>query len=223
MLIAPMIFRLALGICVSVLPNALQASAADSAEDCNNFSDVDFSGHFSEELGERLYHRGLYPEAMTVWRCAFLKEGDAGAAYRIAIEYIDAKIVERDPKRAIQLLTSSATWGEQRAQMELGTIYEDGEIAEQDPTLAMLWYMAAARQGHAVAEYSLGLIHETGIAAGQDRILAYAYYELSYRHGLELAQEGLDRLAPELSDREIEIAMTAARHLETVRSKLAPQ
>jgi TPR repeat protein len=160
---------------------------------------------------------------MTAWHCAFLEEADSGAAYRMAVEYIDAKVVEYDSARALELLTASAVRGEARAQFELGAIYEDGTLDETDPVRAMLWYMAAAQQGHAAAEYSLGRIHETGSAAGSDKLLAYSYYELADRHGFPLvAKEAKERLGVELSDRDMEVALVTARRLELSQGNNPP-
>lgn len=217
------ILQVVLALFAGMQMPATAAFAADVERDCATFSDVDFDGSFSEALGERLYHRGFYPEAMTAWHCAFLEEADSGAAYRMAIEYIDAKVVEYDTGRALELLTASAVRGEARAQFELGAIYEDGTIAEADPVRAMLWYMAASQQGHAAAEYSLGIIHEKGLAGQSDMLLAYSYYELADSHGFPLvAKEAKERLAIELSERDIEIAMTTARRLDKFRDENPP-
>ncbi len=217
------ILQVALTLFAAMQMPATAASATEIEDECATFSDVDFDGSFSEALGERLYHRGFYPEAMTAWHCAFLEEADSGAVYRMAVEYIDAKVVEYDSARALELLTASAVRGEARAQFELGAIYEDGTLDEADPVRAMLWYMAAAQQGHAAAEYSLGRIHETGSAAGSDKLLAYSYYELADRHGFPLvAKEAKERLGVELSDRDMEVALVTARRLELSQGNNPP-
>lgn len=212
------VWPLAFAVFIGAQAPAKAGSPVDAGNDCATFSDVDFKGKFSEELGERLYHRGFYPEAMTVWHCAFLEEEDAGSAYRMGIEYIDAKVVEFDSGRAVEILTASALRGEPRAQFELAVIYEDGEIAAADAASAMRWYLAAAGQGHAAAEYSLGLIHEKGVAAEKDIVLAYAYYELASSHGWELANESKDRLAVEMSERDIELALQTGKKMEEARA-----
>lgn len=212
------ILQVALALLSSTQMPATAALAMDIDSECAAFSDVDFDGSFSEALGDRLYHRGFYPEAMTAWHCAFLEEADSGAAFRMAVEYIDAKVVEYDSGRALELLTASAVRGEARAQFELGAIYEDGTLDKADPVRAMLWYMAAAQQGHAAAEFSLGNMHETGSFAGSDKLLAYSYYELADRHGFPLvAKEAKERLALELSDRDIELARQTVRRVEEKR------
>jgi len=216
------ILQVALALFAGAQTPATAASATNMEGDCATFSDVDFNGSFSEALGDRLYHRGFYPEAMTAWHCAFLEEADSGAAYRMAVEYIDAKVVEYDSGRALELLTASAVRGEARAQFELGAIYEDGALAEADPVRAMLWYMAAAQQGHAAAEYSLGTIHEAGLATGIDKLLAYSYYELADRHGFpKVAKEAKERLAMEMSDRDTELARQIVRRIEETRTAVS--
>jgi len=217
------ILQVALALFLSMQVPAQADPAAEAGDDCETFSDVDFEGHFSEALGERLYHRGFYPEAMTAWHCAFLEEADSGAAFRMAVEYIDAKVVEHDAGRALELLTASAVRGEARAQFELGAIYEDGTVVDADSVRAMLWYMAAAQQGHAAAEYSLGIFHEKGLAAGSDKLLAYSYYELADSHGFPLvAKEAKERLAVEMSERDMEIALATVRRLDKSRSDNPP-
>lgn len=192
------------------------ASAAESA--CENFSDVDFDGSFSEALGERLYHRGFYPEAMTAWQCAVLEEGDAGAAFRLAVEYLDAKIVERDTAQAMEYLHTSAFRGDRRAQFELGTAHDDGDFAELDPEKAMLWYFSASHQGDPGAEFNLAMIHESGVLVNADVVLAYAYYHLADLHGLPvLAREAMERLAVDLPGDQLDLAIRTAQRIEEAR------
>lgn len=195
-------------------PNAV--SAIESA--CENFSDIDFDGRFSEALGERLYQRGFYPEAMTAWQCAILEEGDAGAAFRLGIEYLDAKVVERDPERAIGYLYTSAFRGDGRAQFELGTAHDDGEFAELDPEKAMLWYFSASHQDDPGAEFNLAVIYESGVVVSADIVLAYAYYYLADMHGFPvLARESMERLAVGLSDDQLSLAIRTAQNIKEFR------
>ncbi len=185
---------------------------------CENFSDVDFDGRFSEALGERLYQRGFYPEAMTAWQCAILEEGDAGAAFRLGIEYLDAKIVERDPERAVGYLHTSAFRGDRRAQFELGTAHDDGEFVERDPAKAMLWYFSASHQGDPGAEFNLAMIYESGVVVDADIVLAYAYYHLADLHGLPvLAREAMERLAVDLPGDQLDLAIRTAQRIEEAR------
>lgn len=202
------------GLLIFSTPNP--ASAVESA--CEKFSDVDFDGSFSEALGERLYHRGFYPEAMTAWHCALLEEGDAGAAFRLAIEYLDAKIVERDTAQAVDYLHTSAFRGDRRAQFELGTAHDDGDFAELDPEKAMLWYFSASQQSDPGAEFNLAMIHESGVLVKVDIVLAYAYYYLADMHGLPvLAREAMERLAAELSDGQLGLAVRTAKKIKESR------
>mgnify|MGYP003638886845 CR=1 FL=1 len=139
---------------------------------------------YSEFSGQDLYHRGLYPEAMEVWRRAYEENNDTGALYTLATIYLDGNVVEKDIPEGLRLLKKSALHGEARAQFELGTIYDDCECVKRNAELAVLWYALASTQNDPGAEFSLAIHYEEGDGVEADEVLAFAYYHLAVSHGL---------------------------------------
>jgi TPR repeat protein len=193
-------------------------SRVDVVEQCLNFRDADFEGEFSEELGEKLYRRGYYSEAMLAWSCAFESSSDAGAAYRLAVEYIDGLVVERNLSQALKHLRAGALRGDARAQFELGIFYEEGEAVAADLDQSRFWYFLAAQKGHPAAEYAVGVWHDGGHEGERDKILAFAYFVLADRHGLpRIAADEVRRLQQTMTPDEVARGMITADRIESER------
>jgi hypothetical protein len=96
-------------------------------------------------------------------------------------------------------------------------MYAEGRGVPQDFQAAVQWYRKAAEQGDADAQVNLGLMYERG-AGGlpKNRTLAYALFNLA-ASGISSddnpARRHRDRLAQELSLREIEAGQALTRKL----------
>tara|TARA_R110002074_G_C12552884_1_gene666781 strand:- start:3386 stop:4060 length:675 start_codon:yes stop_codon:yes gene_type:complete len=139
---------------------------------------------YTEATGHDLYHRGLYPEAIEVWRRAFEENGDAGAVYVLGTVYLDGLVTETDYSKAIALLKKSALRGEVRAQFELGTLYDDGIGVARNAEVAVFWYTLASTQNDSGAEFNLATHYWDGDGVEADKSLAYAYYHLAVAHSI---------------------------------------
>jgi TPR repeat protein len=158
---------------------------------------------YTETTGHDLYHRGFYPEAIEVWRRAYVENNDAGALYVLGTTYIDGIVVGQDIPRGLDLLGKSALRGEARAQFELGSIYDDGKLVKRNSELAVLWYTLASTHNDPGSEFNLAVHYEEGDGVETDWVLAFAFYHLAILHGLP------DELLP--VTKKFESGLTAAQ------------
>ena len=177
--------------------------------------DPSIEGQPNEASGTDLYVRGFYPEALAEWKRAVEVNKDAGAAFKLAEEYFDAKVVERDLATAIKYYTLGAEWGDMRAQMDLATLFDKGWGVPQDVERAAKWYEAAAKQGLASSQYNIATMYEDGLGVERDKVRAYMYYQLSIEGGFpKFATEALEALAADMTSAEIKEATKLARAFE---------
>ena len=80
---------------------------------------------YSEEEGQDMFQRGLYEEAILHWKKA-AKAGDAGAAYRLSVEYSNANVVKRDMQLALDYLEASVDGNDPRGLQDMGSLYDEG-------------------------------------------------------------------------------------------------
>jgi localization factor PodJL len=84
--------------------------------------------------------------------------GDPGAETELALRYLEARGVPRDPKIAARWFEQAATQGLPIAQYRLGALYEKGTGVTRDTQLARSWYMKAAKAGNARAMHNLAVL-----------------------------------------------------------------
>lgn len=177
--------------------------------------DPSIEGAPNEASGEDLYQRGFYPEAIAEWKRAVEINKDPGAAFRLAEEYFDAKVVERDIPAVVEFLTFGAKGGDMRAQLDLASLYDRGIGVPQDVELAALWYDASAKQGHPSAQYNVGTMYEDGAGVEQDLPRAYMYYQLAIEGGFpRLATPALERLSETMKPADIKRASMMVRNFK---------
>lgn len=134
--------------------SAVEAESADQEmELLNKAGTDDVCAAFS--LGYTYYTRQNYPSALRWWGKA-ADQGNARAAFEMAIIYRDELNGPQDLPEMIRRLQQAAELGLIPAQLELGTNYVDGTGVEKDLTKAMYWYEKAAKQGSPEAQYLLG-------------------------------------------------------------------
>ncbi len=158
---------------------------------------------YSEREGREMYQRGLYEEALNHWKKA-AASGDSGAAYQLAVEYFDAKIVERDVKLALKYLMQAADDGDARALAELAGYYDYGTGVPENREKAAELYLRAARLGVPSAMFNIAAMLEKGEGIKQDSIEAYKYYMLSRDQGFyPFASKALEGLIPTMTAEEL--------------------
>lgn len=164
----------------------------------------------SEAKGEDLYKRGFYEEALDVWTQA-AAVGDAGAAFRLGEEYLDAKVVERDMRASLRYLKLGAEGGDARAQQDLATFYDNGWLVRRDWKRAAELYKAAADQGIASSQHNIGVMYREGHGVSQDLVKAYKYFLLAVRNGFaRFATAELEQILPLMSPAQIKKATRLA-------------
>lgn len=152
-----------------------------------------------EYEGYDLYRRGLYEEAMLHWTKA-ADAGDAGSAYRLAMEYYDAKVVKQNLTRVRRYLEQAAAEDDPRALHDLGSLYDNGVIVRLDRRRAAELYLRSAQLGYAAAMFNIAVMLERGEGIREDKIEAYKYYLLSKSLGFgPFADQHLEILEPKLS------------------------
>ena len=172
---------------------------------------------YSEEEGQDMFQRGLYEEAILHWKKA-VKAGDAGAAYRLSVEYSNANVVKRDLRLAFDYLEVAAAGDDPRGLQDLGSLYDEGIFGfKQDREKAAQLYLRAAAMGNSAAMFNAASILEIGEAGvAQDRVEAYKYYVLSRDAGFyPLAVEALMDISSQMTPEEIaEAEMRAEQFLK---------
>ncbi len=168
----------------------------------------------SEQEGLRLYQQGRYKEAITHWEKA-AAQGDAGAAYRLAEEYFDAKIVKRDLARVIAYLEQAVAKGDARAMAELGSHYDYGTGVRQDTDKAAELYLQAAQYGIPQAMFNIAAMLETGEGIDYDAVEAYKFYLLARDRGFApFAVSALTALEATMSANDVAEAVRRAKDFQ---------
>lgn len=174
--------------------------------------------------GEEYYRMGLYEEALALWQAA-AEDGDANAAYRLAVELYDGKpgVTERDVPEAVKYYELAAAKGDARAQFDLAGIYEDGQGVPPSLEKAAEFYGKAAASGLPEAQWNYATMLERGEGVPQDNVKALTFYLLARAQGFtaapvnEAGQIDQSALMPDealrarLSEAEIAAAIEAAK------------
>jgi TPR repeat protein len=147
--------------------------------------------------GDEFYRMGLYPQALKYWS-AQADKGDAKAAYRVGVEYMEGKegVTPKDYAAALKYLGIAAEKGDARAQFDLGTLYEYGHGVEKSPEKAAEWYRKAAERGHPQAQWTLATKLETGEGVLKDHIAALTWYYIAADNGFRAAPVAAPGTAP---------------------------
>ena len=163
-----------------------------------------------EASGHEAYRMGRYEEAVGIWRSA-ADAGDAGAAWRMAQEYIDAKFLKRDLDQAVSYLEIAVAKGDARAESELANLYDSGLGVRRNKRRAAELYLSAANKGLGAAQFNIAVMLETGDGIRRNRVEAYKYFLLARERGFgPFANPNLQKLARRLSKKEIAEATLAA-------------
>lgn len=174
----------------------------------------------TEEGGQALYKRGLYPEAVMVWKEA-AEAGDAGAAYKVGSVHMDGQSVSHSFDIGLEWLNRAAKMGDARAMGDLGSAYDWGFGVERDLDRAAYWFEQGALRGHAASQYNIGVLYEEGDGVEQDVVKAYMFYVLSNENGFpKYPAEAIEELLPKLTNGQIKQGVDAARAFEPISGPL---
>ena len=101
--------------------------------------------------------------------------------------------------------------GNSDAQYKLCELSERGQGLPQDYQEALRWCGLAADQGHGGAMFILGRLYHTAHGVAQDFVRAHMWYNLATAHGYHNGKKWRDRLADDMSPRQIAEAQKLAR------------
>lgn len=137
-----------------------------------------------KDPGEVHFRHGRYPEAIAYWTEQAAK-GNAYAAYRLGVEYMDAKpgVVQRDYVRAMQYHRQAAIAGIPLSMFDVGSMFEYGQGVTRDLAQSASWYGHSARYGLAQGQYNFATMLEAGEGVPADEIEALKFFVLAARGG----------------------------------------
>lgn len=101
----------------------------------------------------------------------FIRASDAGifeASYNLGLLYLSGKGVDRDVKKAKELLEQVAVENDADAQYALGTAYFDGDFGEVNEGQGAFWLGRAARNDHLGAQVRYGILRFEGRGVAPD-------------------------------------------------------
>jgi len=124
-------------------------------------------------------------------------QGDAGAQYRLGVQYEYGRGVPKDLGRAAEFFQKAADQGNADAQFWLGSLYQfggPGQGVPKDLEKAVVLYQKAADQGQRVAQLNLGTCYRKGEGVPKDLRKAAELYQKAADQGMVAAQSGLGEL-----------------------------
>ena len=83
----------------------------------------------SEEEGQDMFQRGFMRGHSTLEKAA--KAGDAGASYRLSVEFSNGNAVKRDMQLALEYLEASVEGDDPRGLQDMGSLYDEGIFGYQ--------------------------------------------------------------------------------------------
>ncbi|NOT42755.1 MAG: sel1 repeat family protein [Alphaproteobacteria bacterium] len=168
---------------------------------------------------EKMFRRGLYPEAIAAWEKEAAR-GNAQAAHRLGVEYQDGKpgVAQRDYAKAMQYHKQAAMAGNALSMFDLGSMYEYGFGIEKNMAEAARWYGYSARYGLAQGQYNYATMLERGDGVVADEVEAYKFFVLAARGGFtgipyDSQRYRVDQKAPTPAE-EMQRRLTAAQVAE---------
>ena len=116
-----------------------------------------------------------------------------------------------DYASAVQEWTPLAAAGNEKAQVNLGSMYGQGQGVLQDYAEAAKWSRLAAEQGSAAGQSNLGFMYSNGLGVLQNNVMAHMWYNIASANGDEEGGTNRDRLAKQMTQADISKAQTMAR------------
>lgn len=172
------------------------------------------------DVGDDLYRRGLYEEAITWWEQAAL-DGSANAAYRLGVAHNDGvasdtqTVISRDFAEAAKWYMMAAERGDERAHFDLGALYDNGQGVPKSDELAAKWYLAGAERGQMACQYNVATMYESGEGVEKDLVAAYMWYYLAAQQDfIEFGGPALEKLAGQMEPEQVRDAIRMAKNYD---------
>jgi TPR repeat protein len=133
--------------------------------------------------------------------------------YDIGVMYFKGIGVEKNYAIAYRWFYMAANQGHARAQNDMAVLLSKGLGVRQNKPEAYVWFIRAAEQGFADSQYNLGVMLSSRSGSGmpQHFILAYMWFEIAAQNGILEARNNQVRLAPKMTETQLEEAKSQAR------------
>jgi localization factor PodJL len=118
-------------------------------------------------------------------------DGDAPAAYEVAVRYADGRGVPANPQEAAHWFERAASKGLVPAQFRYASMLEKGHGIKKDMAGARRLYLAAAGRGHAKAMHNLAVLYAEGIDGRPDYATAVKWFRKAAQRGIADSQYNL--------------------------------
>jgi hypothetical protein len=93
----------------------------------------------------QLHRAGQTPAALAVWK-KWAEQGNADAAYNLAVVHQHADGVPQDLATAAKWYRVAAELGDKASRVQLGLMYQNGEGVPADQALAQEWFTKSRRE-----------------------------------------------------------------------------
>jgi len=113
------------------------------------------------------YDQGDYSTAARFW-AKLSRKGDAEAQFKLGMLYAQGLGVEKDARKAHELLLSAAEAGNPAAQYMVARDYRYGIGTGRAPKVALMWLREAADRDFAPAQIALGRLYLSGDGVRRD-------------------------------------------------------
>jgi len=117
--------------------------------------------------------------------------GDAGAAYEVAMRFVEGRGVTANLEEAAHWFERAASKGLTPAQFRYASMLEKGQGVKKDLAAAQRLYIAAAGKGHAKAMHNLAVLYAEGIEGKPDYKSAAQWFRKAAEHGVADSQYNL--------------------------------
>jgi localization factor PodJL len=121
--------------------------------------------------------------------------GDAGAAYEVAMRFVEGRGVPANLEEGARWFERAASKGLTPAQFRYASMLEKGQGVKKDLAAAQKLYIAAASKGHAKAMHNLAVLYAEGAEGKPDYASAAQWFRKAAEHGVADSQYNLGVLA----------------------------
>ena len=121
--------------------------------------------------------------------------GDAGAAYEVAMRFIEGRGVPANLEEGARWFERAASKGLTPAQFRYASMLEKGQGVKKDLAAAQRLYIAAASKGHAKAMHNLAVLYAEGAEGKPDYGNAAQWFRKAAEHGVADSQYNFGVLA----------------------------
>ena len=148
--------------------------------------------------------------AAAKWLSLSAQQGNALAAFKLAILYRDGRGVSADASQAFRWNEVAAKAHNCDAMYSLAVSYAEGWGTAKDYGAAVRWFAQAASLGMTDSQFNLGVMYERGLGVPLNLADAYKWYLIAAAQGDRQAEQRVAALKPQLESGDLAAAEEAA-------------